>query len=300
MKRILIASTAILFTTAAYAADPFVYNPETPAPIVQAPGFSWTGFYVGANVGYGGGKARVDGYVEDLRPATSTRDESQQIARFGGDLNGPIITSFESFGEDWDEEDLEKYLADLFNNSNTNIFSAGLGQTGSGFIGGIQAGYNWQHNQLVFGVETDFQWSGIKAELSGHLGNGTTYSGELGSKIKWYGSTRLRLGFTPVERFMVYATGGVAYGSMNLYGNLYANNTLIGSFDKSKTRVGWTAGIGTEYAVTDRVSIKGEYLYTDLGKWNLIDWTSPNGWFHAHADHKFAFHTFRIGVNFHF
>src|SRR5690606_38006072 len=92
--------------------------------------------------------------------------------------------------------------------------------TGSGFIAGAQAGYNWQSGSMVYGIETDIQWSGIKAEGSIGLTDGVDFvNGEAGSKIDWFGSTRLRVGYTPVERFMVYATGGVAYGKVESYLN---------------------------------------------------------------------------------
>ena len=44
---------------------------------------------------------------------------------------------------------------------------------------------------------------------------------------------------------------------------------LSWSGNPSKTRVGWTIGGGVEYAVTNNVTIKGEYLYADLGSSNF-------------------------------
>jgi len=282
MKRILISAAAALFaSTAAYAADPFVYEPAAPAPIIDAPGFSWTGFYVGVNGGYGGGKAKVDGHIDY---------QNAQIASTQ-DLNGFALVMDP-------ESELGEILGRILNSRN-NYLGAGLSNTGSGFVAVVQAGYNWQSGSMVYGIETDIQWSGIKAELSGYVTDGTdTVSADLGSKITWYGTTRLRIGYTPVERFMVYGTGGVAYGRTEVYANLFGNNTPLWSGSMSKTKVGWTVGAGAEYAFTDKLSLKGEYLYTDLGKWNLVDWTQ-NG-VHVHADTSFRFHTVRLGLNFHF
>jgi hypothetical protein len=44
----------------------------------------------------------------------------------------------------------------------------GVGDTGSGFIGGGQVGYNYQINQWVFGLEADISGSGIKNNLATH------------------------------------------------------------------------------------------------------------------------------------
>ena len=65
---------------------------------------------------------------------------------------------------------------------------------------------------------------------------------------------------------MIYATGGVAYGGGSTNFSAFDNTT--GSFwtgSPSSTRVGWTIGGGVEYAVTNNITIKGEYLYADLG-----------------------------------
>ena len=65
---------------------------------------------------------------------------------------------------------------------------------------------------------------------------------------------------------MIYATGGVAYGGGT--SKFSAFDSTTGSFltgSPSTTRVGWTIGGGVEYAVTNNITIKGEYLYADLG-----------------------------------
>ena len=65
---------------------------------------------------------------------------------------------------------------------------------------------------------------------------------------------------------MIYATGGVAYGGGT--SNFSAFDSTTGSFwtgSPSSTRVGWTIGGGVEYAITNNITIKGEYLYADLG-----------------------------------
>jgi len=165
----------------------------------------------------------------------------------------------------------------------TSNTGGGLDLTAGGFLGGVQAGYNWQSGQMVYGVETDFQGSTIKASLSGLIGPGTVIE----TKVDWFGTLRARLGYTPVDRFMVYGTGGLAYGH---------DKTSIGGIGGgsfSKTKAGWTIGAGVEYAINTNWTIKSEYLYTDLGKSSFTVGRSS-------LDVADPFHTVRVGLNYKF
>lgn len=149
----------------------------------------------------------------------------------------------------------------------------------NGFLGGIQAGYNWQFDQMIVGLETDIQGAGLKSDVE------VSGLGGAEAKINWFGTTRARLGYTPVDRFMVYATGGVAYGKIK---------ASYGDFSQSDTKVGYTVGAGAEYALTNNVTLKSEYLYTDLGKLKLDTDAGRIG------EVKAPFHTVRVGVNYKF
>lgn len=152
----------------------------------------------------------------------------------------------------------------------------------SGFLGGVQAGYNWQSGDLVYGVEADFQGSSIKGDLS--LVGGGPVIGT--AKLDWFGTVRARIGYTPVDRFLVYGTGGLAYGHVK---------ADFGPVDASKTKAGWTLGAGAEYALNDKWTFKTEYLYTDIGKATLLD-VGPG----ASLVSKNTFHTIRVGLNYKF
>ncbi|ADP72495.1 porin [Rhodomicrobium vannielii ATCC 17100] len=128
-----------------------------------------------------------------------------------------------------------------------------------GIIGGGQIGYNWQGafgtSPLVLGVETDIQGSDIKNDND--------------DKLNYFGTVRGRLGYA-LGNSLVYATGGFAYGEFD---------------GADKTSTGYTVGGGVEHKFTPNLSVKAEYLYTDLG-----DNDSDN------AD----FNTVRVGLNYHF
>ena len=177
----------------------------------------------------------------------------------------------------------------------TNIANGSLDVTASGFVGGIQAGYNWQMDQTIIGIETDIQATNLKGEFSGSLDG---FGGiEVGTKVKWFGTTRVRLGYLPTERFMIYATGGIAYGKVETYGSIYDYSGGGVGFSSSKTRAGYTVGAGAEYAINDNWTLKSEYLYTDLGK---NKFTLGDEFTRVNIEAKSAFHTVRVGVNYKF
>lgn len=180
--------------------------------------------------------------------------------------------------------------------------------TAGGFLGGVQAGYNWQNSGFVLGAEADFQGSAVKAEDSISLNaggpGGLNLNGEAGTKVQWFGTVRARVGVTPVDRLLVYGTAGLAYGKVKSYINANASvggvpPVSIIDAGKSSTKAGWTVGAGAEYAFTNNWSIKSEYLYTDLGKTTLI--TQPLGaGVNARLRNDVSFHTFRVGLNYKF
>ena len=89
----------------------------------------------------------------------------------------------------------------------------------SGFIGGAQAGYNYQINTVVVGVETDIQFSNI----NGTMTTPSTFLPALVSPatftesetLSWFGTARGRIGFLPMSNLLLYGTGGLAYGRVN-------------------------------------------------------------------------------------
>ena len=198
----------------------------------------------------------------------------------------------------------------------SNYFPGGLGSGKTGFIGGGQAGYNWQTGAFVLGVVTDFDGTSLSSSRNfssapftgaGFL-NGDTLNVNSKASLDWLGTTRAKLGFvaTPDNRLMVYATGGVAYGGGSSHFNVYDSVTnSYWSGSPSSTRVGWTVGAGVEYAFTNNWTIGGEYLYANLGSRSVTTVANaaaatffPN----VYATAKFSYNAsiFRALVNYKF
>ncbi|GAC1331628.1 MAG: porin family protein [Beijerinckiaceae bacterium] len=163
------------------------------------------------------------------------------------------------------------------------------------FIAGGQAGVNWQVNQFVLGIEGDGQ------ALFG--GNNNVFPGASGlSKTGFLGTVRGRAGIA-FDRFLVYGTGGIAFGSSNLPTIAVANVAGIPGFftgaGGNNTRVGYAAGAGVEYAFTNNWSVKLEYLFTDLGRNNrtfVLGGTGAGFTVHNREQN----HIVRAGLNYKF
>jgi outer membrane immunogenic protein len=164
-------------------------------------------------------------------------------------------------------------------------FPGGIGNGQSGFIGGGQAGYNWQTGAFVLGVVTDFDGTTLSKTFNSTSapfgGPGLFFGDELNVNAKasldWLGTTRAKVGFvaTPDNRLMFYGTGGVAYGGGSSHFSIFDNNNgIFFGGSPSSTRVGWTVGAGVEYALTNNITIGAEYLYADLGSNKIL--ANPN------------------------
>lgn len=136
-----------------------------------------------------------------------------------------------------------------------------------GFTGGGQIGYNQQLGMFIAGIEADLQYvDGKRATsfTSPALGGLTTTAG---TETSYLGTLRARLGVTPVDRLMVYVTGGLAYGNpTNTASVVAAGPGALWSGSADSTRVGFAVGGGAEYALTNNWTARLEYMYYDLGR----------------------------------
>jgi outer membrane immunogenic protein len=154
--------------------------------------------------------------------------------------------------------------------------------TPKGFMGGGQVGYNWQIANLVWGLEADFQGSGIEAsgtqttEPPGFVAGAET----LQERLPWFGTVRGRLGVAVNKTWLLYATGGLIYGDVSSSATgTNLRSGLTGSGSNSSVQDGWTLGSGVEVALGGRWTTRLEYLYFDLGRESVtaIHTTGPVG-----------------------
>ena len=295
MKKLLLSSVALLgFTAGAMAAD----LPRRAAPPIYAPVpvFTWTGFYVGVNAGYG----------------WNNSDDKTCIGCFGG---GVVTVDTTPGGAT---------VAPLALPSGALFQGTNGGGNRDGFVGGAQVGFNYQFTPgsgFVVGVEADIQWLGgdndknngfFGSNLFNHApvapfltpGAGIVGVPVTGSNVAlfnqggggvsgsdWFGTARVRVGYG-FDRVLVYATGGIAFtdgGNNNngffgitnggqlpaafyvspaaaVVGSTVGNGALLRHSSSNDT--GWVLGAGVEYAWTNNLTVKLEGLWVSMDNGN--------------------------------
>jgi len=274
MKRILLSALLVASAVPALAADLSVKARPMPPPI---PVWTWDGFYIGINGGYSWGRSNTT------------------VSYFNTITGAPIIPPAGS------------------------ITDAGFNLDG-GVFGG-QIGYNWQFSSWLFGLEADAQWSGQKGSaaflcsaaglLPGACFPGSTFLpvGTLGvglavdKKLEWFGTFRGRLGVLASPSWLLYVTGGLAFGEVQTDAVLTSINPggviVAAAGSSSKTHAGWTIGGGIEGNLGGNWTAKAEYLYMDLGSFDTTV-TVPVALIGANIGSRVTDNIFRVGINYHF
>ena len=222
---------------------------------------SWAGFYAGVNLGVVSDHSSQTGF----KPADALNNYC-----FGGG-GGDVGVSCN------------------FSNS----------QTATGVIGGLQIGYNFQTGNWVYGLEADIDLSSARKTTTGAVPAPYAFFGNWTAKtgVEAMGTARLRLGYA-FDRTLVYATGGLAYAKMV---NTFQAGSGTGGYSWSDTgwRAGYTVGGGVEYRLTDKISIKGEGLFYDLGHKDHISTHLTFGQQFGVTDHMTGV-VARLGLNYMF
>lgn len=140
----------------------------------------------------------------------------------------------------------------------------------SGFVGGVQAGYNFQNGPFVFGVEGDIQATGADDTFAPWKFSNP-----------WFGTLRGRAGYA-FSNVLFYGTAGLAFGELR---------AQTFGWTESHTSAGWTIGAGAEVGLAPNWSAKLEYLYIDLSTSQFAITGVSNG---------YSASVVRAGVNYHF
>ncbi|WP_375618015.1 MULTISPECIES: porin [unclassified Bartonella] len=265
---------AIAAASAAQAADVVIPRETAPA-VISAPSFSWTGFYIGGQVGNFSGK--VDVVDSETKKKITDKDWTPKPSGFMGgiyvgsnvDLGNGLILGVETDAVWADREDSKAHSA---------------------VIGG--AGLQAFKDELTEAKATP----ATGKTITGIVATDKRVEGT-SIKEKWSGATRVRVGFAAVDRIMPYVAGGIAYTQLQVVDFLKAataEGAEIASAtvsDASKTMVGFTVGGGIDFAMTDNVLLRAEYRYSDFGKKAFVK-----------DGDKFAYKTndFRVGVAYKF
>jgi outer membrane immunogenic protein len=177
---------------------------------------------------------------------------------------------------------------------------------GSGVIGGVQAGCNYQFAPTwLVGIEGDFSWTGITATSDTHGAVNPAVVNHVDDKFKWLSDVTARLGFIAADRVLLYVKGGAAWvrddGGSTTTNGAGVVETIT---SRSSTRLGWIIGGGGEYRFAPNWSAKLEYNYIDLGTQTLptfVDFgaTAPvlTG-VTLQRDHNTRIQTVKFGINY--
>jgi outer membrane immunogenic protein len=276
MKKLLLTSIAIaaLVTGPATAAD--LAKPVYRRPVVvAAPVYSWTGFYIGGNLGDSWGRSDSDTTLTGLGLGRFAFAHSDPL-KLHGVIGGAQI------GYNW--------------------------QASPNWVYGLEA--DWQASGENAGLSYSDSYAGTGG-LLGVVAAGTANT-NYDAKISWFGTVRGRIGYA-LDRVLIYGTGGLAYGQVKLGGTMMDSGTTTvvappftpipfsgtAPFGASRVNAGWTAGAGVEGALVGHWTWKAEYLYVDLGTLNLFA-AGPFATETISLHARFTDNIVRVGLNYKF
>ena len=173
--------------------------------------------------------------------------------------------------------------------SSAPLSDPAIGTTGnsfSGVIGGVQAGYNVKFpSGVLLGIEADITFPSYFTSNS-VVSALTTARSDVAEQWDYAGSLRGRIGYASGP-WLAYATGGLAF-----VGERFLNTPTVGSDEKQiNIRLGWAAGAGLEYAFAPHWSVRLEYLYSQFER---ADIRFPSS---THYSSSLDLQSLRVGLN---
>lgn len=234
--------SALAITLAAVTAGPVLAadlsGGKSIASAAYAPSsvYDWTGGYVGIHAGMARGKSTAK-EINTSNDPTNTDYCNSDTAPFVCNVNGAPhlintpMSSFNMIGDKW-----------------------GTGLRGT--IAGVTVGYNKQKGNIVYGVEADVGYLGVRGKSGpSPWSQDDTF---LHTDASDYSTARVRVGYA-FDRFLVYGTAGAAMARFNSY--VDDPDIAIGIMtQRTNTQFGYALGGGVEYALFDNLTIKADFL----------------------------------------
>jgi outer membrane immunogenic protein len=214
----------------------------------------------------------------------------------GGAFAGPYAGIQLGFGSTRSHQDVTQYV------NGESVASVGFSDNDKGFTGGGFGGYNVQCGRVLFGVETDFNYYGTDTNSSvpvcGDPCTGPIGTASFRSSMDWFGTLRGRIGLVGDERYLIYATGGLAYANVDHRFSAPGPDLSPFSASSGGTELGWTVGGGVEFLKDGNWSIRAEALYVDLGSDNVN--YAFDECCHQRVNWDDSFWVVRLGLAYHF
>jgi outer membrane immunogenic protein len=178
-------------------------------------------------------------------------------------------------------------------------FALPLSQTASsGFLGGVQAGANYQAGWAVFGIQGDFSGADIKGTSPCLLLLACKTS------TNWLASVTGRVGAVVADRGLIYAKGGAAWENNRYSVSLPLAPGLGDITNREITRFGWTVGLGTEWMITNNWTAFIEYNYYEFDRKNygfpILPAVLAPATLTLNADVRNTLSVAKVGVNYKF
>lgn len=202
------------------------------APVV-AQVVSWTGFYIGGDLGgvVQGGNGQSNFFQNDPNPLEANLRQNQPA-------NGTSFLAGMHAGFNW--------------------------QFAKNLVLGVEADGQWMKPRYAFCRETDINSIACFDDAFGY-----SY---VNSETRSMATARGRLGVA-FDRWMLYGTAGAAFTTVDTIlatdcrlagcANSGAANFTVTKFSNSRT--GWVAGGGVEWMLASNWLARGEYLHADFG-----------------------------------
>jgi outer membrane immunogenic protein len=185
-----------------------------------------------------------------------------------------------------------------------NFFGAPYDATINGFLGGVTFGHNWQSDALVFGVEAEAGWLGLKGSATEPNDLPNTNDTVSTFRSRYYAAAYARAGVASGAALLFVKAGAALLDAeASTVDPCVAPPATCGTttltMTGSKWMTGWTAGAGVEWMLGPQWSAKAEYAYFDFGRIGVAGPSSVAGEFYRQTiDVKV--HTVKLGLNWRF